>query len=1151
MARDVVLDLVFATEIAKHYEAGCAALGEMLDEVTAARRAVVAKGLLSQYAAAMTARDVAGMRRVGAAMDLVSKDLETFRFRTGETRQVEVTRDRRGRFTRYLSSAESSIAPTSKAPHQKRAPGEVALADDVKVAEIRNAMAQAGPPGSTQEQERLRGRKSAGVIRAISSFQDELIDLFGEDSKDVRIIVEGSDRGDQPREATALGLTEPVSPEALRLGEEAGQPRMSVGVTADASPELAQRLAMIDQLMAAGFRQDVAAELAGAPGAGQAVANVGTALRGYRGAAPSTAKGKADRHFKTAAALGGYFAGSSAPQLQAAGAALKVVGEGGRQIPQDVYDSATKLGFRYRGLRDRLPEAYTEALGTPEHQALTQMFDNPNLTPATWARIRSEVLRPRAQAERELSMRRDATGAEFSDVSAGVLNHLESVASPRVSPRDYIDRYTADLAVASLIPEIPADRRAAELANKAGYGIPSSGIIIRADGAAKEMYRGVAEDHYLPFSAKALPELRDGQYVRTRVLGGFTPEDLRVALTGGARRATVVSGSGVFTLDLKPDVSATGRMTSPDISAMPERYERILDAVANSGMYAQDVPGDVRAKLMNEAMRFVGSPDPNDEAVKTRFESLMRKQRAADAELGTDEIEAIRTRITADAERIPGSTQNRARIVDDMLTEAIDEARAEKVRSLGLNSEGYALALDTLRLQYPSLIRRVSHENLNDWVKERELGGALRRETVTLRARRGARDTNLVKPGQTRANTPEWSGVKVQRLAREAEQARTAAATVAGAGGASGAAGAAPSAPAAPGGLNAVHTAMAEKTAEAQEQARLNATAPGFVFIPNPAPAPTDPWVDLTNANAYRAMLVPNGSAAAPPTGVVGASALRTDTQPYRVAGNVPAMKAMAKTPEGLTVGLELLRNPGPWNAGLDSSAGAGVDEARMGLDEVLSAELVASPRVGDSADIGASRQMFFAVPDDVASRLPATIETGKGADVLADVTKYGYDPVSRQGADRIAARDRINDTFAARELALSEQFGHNQANSLDDLSVFGLLAAQSATLNAVNLANSATTGIGRSLILAIDPGAYDRGANLDAAKVRAAQAYAGMYGTEYLRRVLGGGITGPKGSGVAVVAKASPPSPAVLYQLLAQHVAQLPPRPSPHLVDQ
>ena len=72
-------------------------------------------------------------------------------------------------------------------------------------------------------------------------------------------------------------------------------------------------------------------------------------------------------------------------------------------------------------------------------------------------------------------------------------------------------------------------------------------------------------------------------------MGGLTSEDIYTGLISGARRVTVVSRSGTFTMEFQPDFRG-GRRHNDKARRMTRRYEQILDAVQSEQVDRQDVP---------------------------------------------------------------------------------------------------------------------------------------------------------------------------------------------------------------------------------------------------------------------------------------------------------------------------------------------------------------------------------------------------------------------------------------------------------------------------------------------------------------------------------------------------------------------------------
>lgn len=122
------------------------------------------------------------------------------------------------------------------------------------------------------------------------------------------------------------------------------------------------------------------------------------------------------------------------------------------------------------------------------------------------------------------------------------------------------------------------DKSRVDLHREAGRHTPSQGIVIDGKGRIVTESVGYGEDWYLPFTGKRLRQLKDGEYARTRVWGGPTTEDLRVALTSNARAFTVVSHHGTYTVEFADDFRGTRRFNDK-AARMVDTYRRLLDAV--------------------------------------------------------------------------------------------------------------------------------------------------------------------------------------------------------------------------------------------------------------------------------------------------------------------------------------------------------------------------------------------------------------------------------------------------------------------------------------------------------------------------------------------------------------------------------------------
>ena len=134
-----------------------------------------------------------------------------------------------------------------------------------------------------------------------------------------------------------------------------------------------------------------------------------------------------------------------------------------------------------------------------------------------------------------------------------------------------------------------------DLQRKSGTIPPSQGVIVDRHGRVAHEAVCYGDDWYLPFNLKNLRALKGGEYVRTRAYGGLTTEDIYTGLVSGARSVTVVSNSGVFTLEFDDNFRG-GRRLNDKAARMVSRYGHLLDAVGSGDV----TPGQIEASRMAE-----------------------------------------------------------------------------------------------------------------------------------------------------------------------------------------------------------------------------------------------------------------------------------------------------------------------------------------------------------------------------------------------------------------------------------------------------------------------------------------------------------------------------------------------------------------------
>jgi hypothetical protein len=349
---------------------------------------------------------------------------------------------------------------------------------------------------------------------------------------------------------------------------------------------------------------------------------------------------------------------------------------------------------------------------------------------------------------------------------AGVVGSSFASRARRASGDQLALQVRADVAAAHLVTALPTDPKTAKLSEKAGDVLPSQGVLINADGEVIAQAVGYADDHYLPFNLGNLTQLRGGQYVRTRVAGGPTGEDVYAAIKGGARMVTVVSSSGVYSLEFDPNFRG-GRAMTDRAQSMYQRYLKILDAVDQSGMYLKDVGPEVhdraeRAGRQAAAYLPAGSTDAKAAHDRVRDQVLAE---AREAERYGYDPEALKTQAQELAQADPQwgrlNSARQAQLVADVFDELKTEAQAAGVQELTLNAEGYRLALETLKQQFPYFIRNVSHEPLTQgrtgadgagFLDRVGAPGPLRAAGTRLQSR-GRTDSGYVSPGGLRPDS--------------------------------------------------------------------------------------------------------------------------------------------------------------------------------------------------------------------------------------------------------------------------------------------------------------------------------------------------------------------------------------------------------------
>lgn len=342
---------------------------------------------------------------------------------------------------------------------------------------------------------------------------------------------------------------------------------------------------------------------------------------------------------------------------------------------------------------------------------------------------------------------------------------------------------TSTLGVAELVNQVP-DKKTAQISLAAGKMPPSVGLMFDSNGRVISEAMGFNGDHYLPFDLKNLKRMKGGSYVRTRTTGGLTDEDIYTGLMTGARHVTVVSNSGVFTLEFDPDLRG-GRRYSDKARQMVDRYGRLVAAIGSGELLQRELPKEQDRKLRTEALAAAGGNAENADKIY----STKRKEALAAAKFTAleddDLMDQAEAQVKEQGQRQGADFQREVKTVFNELKAQQIEGTA---RTFRLDGEGYKAALKALKTEFPYFIRRSTFTPLQEYMDSRRLT-----KPGDPRRPRGGSDIGYTEPGGL---DPRGKGsLGGRRKAESEDKTTTEDKTKTGATGSTGGTGSAPAAP--------------------------------------------------------------------------------------------------------------------------------------------------------------------------------------------------------------------------------------------------------------------------------------------------------------------------------------------------------------------
>jgi hypothetical protein len=339
---------------------------------------------------------------------------------------------------------------------------------------------------------------------------------------------------------------------------------------------------------------------------------------------------------------GSSLVGEIAPpgsKAQVAARMAQFVGDHGSDAEAVFGPSARKAAYRYRGTSKE-----------PDKQ-LTTIYDRAVSQSKISSRHRDNMSNTQMAAARVAADRAKPTNEELGNGRAVVEEYLR-----RRMPKPAL--YNLQLA--------------------SGNTPPSEGVLIDKNGKIIDQAVGYG-----------------GEYIRTRSVGGPTTEDIYTGLMSGARKVTVVSRSGTFTVDFHEDFKG-GRRYNDKARRMVGRYANILDAVQSEQVDRQSLAPDIRNAIRSEVIEEAGGyarPDELSAAIRQREQEFK-----SNPELSVADERLARFMATQRASGTQGKD------ADDYMAQVMNELASEKEYKFRLNGVGYSAALTALQEQFPYYI---------------------------------------------------------------------------------------------------------------------------------------------------------------------------------------------------------------------------------------------------------------------------------------------------------------------------------------------------------------------------------------------------------------------------------------------------------------
>lgn len=410
--------------------------------------------------------------------------------------------------------------------------------------------------------------------------------------------------------------------------------------------------------------------------------------------------------------LGQGLAATGAPGVSAVGHAARVAADIGPEAQRALEPGIRRTAYRYRGT-ERKPSGAVVRQGDALAAATYGHGELPAALQTELIQASHEIAAYKAkESQRQGAPGVRAPAAEALSPLAGAL-----LANPKGKDDQTLLARVSDFGALTLRKQVP-DLDTAKISLAAGKMPPSLGLLFDADGKLVSEAQGFNGDHYLPFDLKNLKRLKGGSYVRTRTTGGLTDEDVYTGLLTGARQITVVSNSGVFTLELDPSLRG-GRRYSDKARQMVERYAALTKVIGGGKLLQTDIDPETMKQIRSQAhQRAEGDEALTETYIRDAVDAARLKAKYEESD---DDVLMAQADTQARAGQRQGATSNASfqQHRNEIFTGLQAQAREKQIKAYRLDGEGYGAAMKALQTEFPYFIRDQKFTPLQEYLTSR------------------------------------------------------------------------------------------------------------------------------------------------------------------------------------------------------------------------------------------------------------------------------------------------------------------------------------------------------------------------------------------------------------------------------------------------